>query len=296
MKETVDFSKLINEAKNGSGAAFEKLYNLTIKTSYRTASLLLKNPDDIEDVLQNSYLKVHNRLSELKNPESFESWVKTIVENESKNYIKKEKSISAPLIFFKNKNEEYSEEWKKPVPQEYMEKNELRENVSKIVDGLSPEVRACIVLFHFEDKTLNEISEILDVPVGTVKSRLYNGRKQIEKEFNKLRKKDPSLYGIAAIPAVLAFLTYKSANLAVPVALSESVLTAATATGAAAVTSSVAAGSAVTGATVAGGASTAATATASIAVKVTAIAVAGTLTVGGSVAIKNYVDEKKEMP
>lgn len=298
MKETVDFQKLIEEAKNGNNAAFEELYNLTIKTAYRTATLLLNNADDVEDVLQNSYIKVHGRLNELNKPESFESWVKTIVENESKNYIKKEKRISAPLIFFKNKAEDYSEEWKKPVPQEYMEKEELRNSVSKIIDGLSPEVRACIVLFHFEDKSLDEIAQTLDIPLGTVKSRLHNGRKQIEKEFNKLRKKDPSLYGIAAIPAVMAVLAYKSANLTVPVALGESVLAGATASGAAAgLTGTVAGGSAVAAAATTGGTvatSAAATAATSVAVKVTAVAVAGSLAVGGSVAIKEYVETKKE--
>lgn len=298
MKETVDFQKLIDEAKNGNNAAFEELYNLTIKTAYRTATLLLNNADDVEDVLQNSYIKVHGRLNELNKPESFESWVKTIVENESKNYIKKEKRISAPLIFFKNKAEDCSEEWKKPVPQEYMEKEELRNSVSKIIDGLSPEVRACIVLFHFEDKSLDEIAQTLDIPLGTVKSRLHNGRKQIEKEFNKLRKKDPSLYGIAAIPAVMAMLAYKSANLTVPVALGESVLAGATASGAAAgLSGTVAGGSAVAAASTVGGtvaSSAAATAATSVAVKVTAVAVAGSLAVGGSVAIKEYVETKKE--
>lgn len=299
MKETVDFQKLIDEAKSGNNAAFEELYNLTIKTAYRTATLLLNNADDVEDVLQNSYIKVHSRLDELNKPESFESWVKAIVENESKNFIKKEKRISAPLIFFKNKAEDYSEEWKKPVPQEYMEKEELRNSVSKIIDGLSPEVRACIVLFHFEDKSLDETAQLLDIPLGTVKSRLHNGRKQIEKEFNKLRKKDPSLYGIAAIPAVMAMLAYESANLTVPVALGESVFAGATASGAAAgLTGTVATGSAAAAGASAASAtaatSVAATAATSIAVKVTAVAVAGSLAVGGSVAIKEYVETKKE--
>lgn len=287
MKETVDFSKLISNAANGDNKAFDELYQLTHKTAYHTASLLLRNPDDIEDVLQNAYIKAYQKLPELKNPESFESWIKSIVANECKNYIKKEKHISAPVVFFKNKAEEHSEEWKQPVPQEYMEREELRKSISDIIDSLSPEVRACIILFHYEDKSLNEISEILDIPLGTVKSRLHNGRKKIEKEFNKLRKKDPTLFGIGAIPVLLSLLSYQAKNIAVPSAISQGVLSPAI--GAA---SATAAGTAAAATSAATTGSVATTAAASIAVKVAAVAVAGSVAVGGSVAIKNHVENK----
>ncbi len=291
MKETVDFSKLISEAINGDNSAFEELYRLTYKTAYQTASLLLKNPDDVEDVLQNSYIKAYQKLPELKNSESFGNWIKTIVENECKNYLKKEKRIYAPIIFFKNRAEEYSEEWKQPVPQEYMEREELRKSVSGILDSLSHEVRACIVLFHYEQKSLNEISEILDIPLGTVKSRLHNGRKQIEKEFNKLRKKDPTLFSIGAIPVILSLLSYQAENIAVPAAITEGIII----TSASSAASAASAGSAIAGtaATASTAASTAtATATASVAVKVVAVAVAGSVAVGGTVAAKNHIDNK----
>lgn len=300
MKETVEFSELVGKALDGDNAAFEELYRLTNKTAYSTAYLLLKNQSDVEDVLQNVYLKAFRNLSELKNPDSFESWIKTIVENESKNYIKKEKRIHAPIVFIKNKSTDYSEEWNQPIPQEFMEREELRKSVNEILDKLSPEIRACIVLFHYEDKSLNEISEILDLPLGTVKSRLHNGRKQIERGFGKLRKKDPTLYGIAAIPALLSLLAFQAENIAVPSALSEAVLSAAAGVTAASAGGAVSAGgaaasaasvsAAATGASTATGA--AATAVTSIAVKVTAVAVAGSVAVGGGVAVKNHVENK----
>ncbi len=290
MKETVDFSKLISDATSGDSSAFEALYKLSLKTAYHTASLLLKNTEDVEDVLQNTYIKAYQKLPELKNPESFESWIKTIVENECKNYIKKEKRIRAPIIFFKNKTDEYSEEWNQPVPQEYMERAELRKSVSDIIDSLSPEVRTCIILFHYEDKSLNEISEMLDIPLGTVKSRLHNGRKQIEKEFNKLKKKDPSLYGIGAIPVILSLLSYQAENIAVPAAISKGIVSSVSVG-----TSTASAGVAMAGTTTASTAAASGVSTAvatSVAVKVVAVAVAGSVAVGGTVAVKNNIDNK----
>lgn len=305
MKETVDFSVLIESAKGGDNAAFEKLYHLTIKTSYHTASLLLNNSCDVDDVLQNSYFKAYQKLPELKKPESFDYWIKTIVENECKNYIKKEKRISAPIVFLKSQ-EEISEEWKQPVPQEYMEREELRQSISDILNNLSPEVRACIILYHYDDKSLNEIKDILDIPLGTVKSRLHNGRKEIEKQFAKLRKKDPTLYSIGAIPAVLSLLAFQAKNIVVPAAIAEASITSAVtaaasgttaaATGAGAGAAGAASGSAAVSAG-AGSASVSAagavsTAAASIGVKAAAIAVAGSVAVGGSAAIKNYVENR----
>lgn len=293
MKETVDYSKLISDAVNGNQAAYNELYNLTVQSAYRTATLLLNNADDVEDVLQNSYSKAFARLNELKDPEKFESWLKTIVENESKNYIKKSKRISAPIIFIKNKVEDSSEEWNRPVPQEYLEREELRKSVTEILDKLSPEVRACIVLFHYENKSMNEIAEILDIPLGTVKSRIYNGRKQIEKEFNKLRKKDPTLYGVAAIPAFLTLLALKAESITVPATLSQAVFASATGTAIAGASTAAAGTSAVAAGTVTTVSATATAASTAIAAKVVAVAVAGTVAVGGTtVAVKNHIDKK----
>lgn len=295
MKETINFTDLVNQAANGDNKAFEELYHATVKSAFRTANLILSNTSDAEDVVQNAYIKAAEKLSELKNPESFENWLKTIVENECKNYIRKEKRITAPFTLLKSKTEEVSKEPAEAVPQEIMEREDLQKDVTEIINSLSPETRACIVLFHYENKSLNEIAEILDIPVGTVKSRLYNGRKKIEKQFDKLRKKDPTLYGISAIPVLLSFFAYQSQNITVPAAISTA---AAVTTGTAiSTTASTSAGATVTTAAATGataGATAAATTATTIAVKAAAVIVAGSLAVGGTAAIKNQIEKSAE--
>ena len=298
MKETIIFTELVNRAANGDNKAFEELYHATVKSAFRTANLILSNPNDAEDVVQNAYIKASKKLPELKNPESFENWLKSIVENECKNYIRKEKRIIAPFISLKSKAEETAQEPAEAVPQEIMEREDLRNGVTEIINSLSSETRACIVLFHYEDKSLNEISEILNIPVGTVKSRLYNGRKKIEKQFEKLRKKEPTLYGISAIPLLLSFIAYQSQKIALPVAISSAAaVTSGTAIGTTASTSAgaTAATAAATGATATATATTAAATTATtIAVKATAVIVAGSLAVGGTAVIKNQIEKTAE--
>lgn len=310
MKETVDFPYLVERALQKDDDAFLQLYSLTFKNSFATASLFLKSEDDIKDVLQNVYFKVSQKLSDLEDPDKFEAWLKSIVENECKNYIKKEKRYYAPIrAIIEESADESIEEWEVPAPQEYMEREDLRKSVTDILNSLSLETRACLILFHFEERSLDEISKMLDIPLGTVKSRLFNGRKAFEKEFNKLRKKYPTLYSLGAVPVLLSFLAYQTKNIAVPAALSETVLSAVTsaasaasvagaasvsAAGASAGTAATTAATATTTAATAAATTTAATtAAASIAVKITAVAVAGAVAVGGSAAVKNYVENKE---
>ncbi len=297
MKETINYTELVKQAANGDNAAFEELYRASVKGAFHTASLILSNTSDAEDVVQNAYIKAAKKLSELKNPESFENWLKSIVENECKNYIRKEKRIIAPFISLKNKAEDDLKEPAEAVPQEIMEREDLKKSVTDILNSLSPETRACIVLFHYEDKSINEISEILNIPVGTVKSRLYNGRKKIEKQFDKLRKKDPTLYSIGAIPVLLSFLAYEVKSFAMPAALSSAAAVSAGATvssTASAAASTAATTAATTAGTTASVTAVSATTATAVAAKVTAIAVAGTLAVGGTAVIKNRIEKAAE--
>lgn len=313
MKETVDFPYLVERALQKDDDAFLQLYSLTFKNSFATASLFLKSEDDIKDVLQNVYFKVSQKLSDLEDPDKFEAWLKSIVENECKNYIKKEKRYYAQIrAVIEESADEPIEEWEVPVPQEYMEREDLRKSVTDVLNSLSLETRACLILFHFEERSLDEISKMLDIPLGTVKSRLFNGRKAFEKKFNKLRKKDPTLYSLGAVPVLLSFLAYQTKNIVVPAALSETVLSAVTSTataasvagaasvsaagasaGTAAATTAATTTTAATAAATTTAATAATTAAASIAVKITAVAVAGAVAVGGSAAVKNYVENKE---
>lgn len=308
--EICNLSEIVIDTQNGVDGAFERLYKETIKFSYRVAYAFIKNEDDIEDALQNSYMYVARYIKDLRDPGSFESWLSTIVRNECRKHIAKEKKVSdifASVISSKE-FELLSEE---SIPVDLMEKSEVIESVRLIVDKLSDEKRACIMLYYFEQNTLPEIAEILGVPEGTVKSRLYNGRKILEKELKKLQKKNEALYGISVIPLIAAFFAYQMKNIVVPASIAEGASICIAAAGGAAATtaaSAAAAGSTAAGAAGAGTAATgtaaaagtsavtsvAGTAGAAVATKVAAVAVAAAVATGGGVAAVNYVADKRE--
>lgn len=288
--------KIVIDARDGVEGAFEKLYAETIKFSYGVARVLLKNEEDIEDVLQNSYMYVARYIKTLKNPERFESWLGTIIRHECQKSISKDKRINdifASIISSKKLEISSSEH----TFYEQIEKLSLNESIREIVENLPDDKRVCIVLYYFEQCTISEIAEILGIPEGTVKSRLYNGRKILEREFKKLQKKDETLYGLSVIPLVISFFTYQLKNLTVPAAITEgsvkfvaaasAEMVGASAGNAAAIAEGTATGSSAAG--------TIGSVTTAAATKVTAVAVAAAVAVGGGVASVSYVKNKTEV-
>lgn len=299
-KENQNLISLVIDTQNDVEGAFEKLYHESFRHAYCTASLLLKNGQDIEDVLQNSYMYVAKYIKDLKNPESFNSWLGVIVKHECQKYISKQKHISDIFAAVK-KTKEFDLIVDGNLTDEYIEKSELRDSIQKIVDDLPDDKRACVVLFYYEQHSLTEISEILGIPEGTVMSRLFYARKKIEKELKKLQKKDESLVGISIISLIVSLFAYQAKTIVIPTAVKSEIVAAVTAEGAAAVTTTATAAVGSSTATVSTVSSTAASASTTVsaagtavAAKVTAVAVAASVAVGGGVATVNHIKNNNE--
>lgn len=289
--ENQNLINLVTDAQNDVEGAFDKLYHESFRHAYCTASLLLKNEQDIEDVLQNSYMYVAKYIKDLKNPESFNNWLGVIVKHECQKHISKQKRISDVFIAVK-KTKEFELIDENNLPVDYIEKGEIRDEIQRIVDDLTEDKRACIVLFYYEQHSLSEISEILGVPEGTVMSRLYYARKKLEKEFKKLQNKDESLFGISVIPLIVSLFAYQANTAVISPAIENGVIAAVTSTESAVVSSAVAGTTASVTGTASAGASTATGA--AVATKVVAVAVAASVAVGGGAAAVNHIKNTNE--
>lgn len=297
-KENQNLISLVIDTQNDVEGAFEKLYHESFRHAYCTASLLLKNEQDIEDVLQSSFMYVAKYIKDLKNPESFNSWLGVIVKHECQKYISKQKHISDIFAAVK-KTKEFDLIVDGNLTDEYIEKSELRDAIQRIVDDLPDDKRACVVLFYYEQHSLTEISEILGIPEGTVMSRLFYARKKLEKEFRKLQEKDETLFGVSVIPLVVSLFAYQVKTTVISSAAESVIIAAVTAGGSAAAATTAAVGSGTAAASTAGvttaGASTAAGAAGTaVAAKVTAVAVAASVAVGGGVATVNHIKNENE--
>lgn len=139
---------------------------------YVMAFSILKNEMDAEDAVSNAVLKSYEHLEQLKNPRSFLSWMLTITKNEALKI--RRKRLELP-------GNETVEVMLSPV-QDYH--NELWD----IVQSLKEEYRLVIVLFYYGDLSIRDISKVLDIPVGTVKSRLNRGRELLKNALEEKGK------------------------------------------------------------------------------------------------------------
>ncbi|WP_066895448.1 RNA polymerase sigma factor [Clostridium nigeriense] len=159
---------LVYKAKRGNGKAFTKLMDENLKSMYRVGKGILTREDDIEDAIQNTILKAYLNIKTLKNDELFKTWLIKILINEcNKIYNFNKKCIS----------------FDKVVEEQYKDKYEDFD-LKVAVDSLPEDLRLVITLFYFEDLKISEISEVLRIPEGTVKSRLSRAKSKIAESIN----------------------------------------------------------------------------------------------------------------
>lgn len=131
---------------------------------YITAYALLRNEADAEDAVCNAILSGYEHLAQLKNPKKFKSWMLTITKNEALKLCGKRMELPG------------DETVEQLLPPSYDKHNELWD----IVQTLKEEYRIVIVLFYYNGLSLRDISDVLGISVGTVKSRLNRGRKLLK--------------------------------------------------------------------------------------------------------------------
>ncbi len=138
------------------------------ETMYRIAKSIMLDDSDCEDAVSEAVLKAYEKLHTLREERYFKTWLIRILINEC--YRKKRAQTKIiPL-------EEYADS--------LTVKDESQSELYGAVMRLGPKLRIVIVLHYIEGYSVEEVGKILKIPAGTVKSRLYSGRKQLKEELN----------------------------------------------------------------------------------------------------------------
>lgn len=278
-------------AASGEQKAFDELYAATVETAYYTATLVLTSQEDIADALQISYMKAFAHIGELEHPESFEKWLKKIVINECRNYLRDNGKHIFSTVYIGGS---YDGVEGSDLTVDIAGNEELRRTLDEILSSLPEKQRVCVNLFYFEKYSVAEIAALLDISEGTVKSRLHYGRRTLERKY-KRSSEGKRFYGVAVVPAVAALLAYKAGKSSAPAAVKAVTGSAVAAEAQAAGFASVALPAAVTagaaGSAISAGAGIGA---AAVVGKVVAVATAAAVTAGGAVGIKTYVENRPE--
>ena len=161
---------------------FEKLYKDAYKAVYWTAISLLKNKEETEDVVQDTFITAYNSYDSLKDKDKAVAWVKKIAANKCLNILTRRKTFNVEDEFF-DEAEAVGEDF---LPESLVESEEKRRILMDIIKKcLSEDTFIIVVLFYFNDLSAAEISERLGISTDSVFSRLKFARNKIKKEVEK---------------------------------------------------------------------------------------------------------------
>lgn len=175
MKDKMDASMIPKSIKEGNIQVLLQWIDINKQKLYRMSWSYLKNGTDVEDVFHNTIIKVFENINKLKNEQAFEGWFISILLNECRKMLRDKRKVQ---------------------PSEYVEFNNTAcgsEDPAEsldLMDGLKnidEEYRELIILKYYSGYSQKDIAEILNMPLGTVKTKIYRGLKMLR---DILRRED----------------------------------------------------------------------------------------------------------
>lgn len=215
-----NMEELVGRARRGDTDAVSALYERTYSKVYYTVKSMIKNEDDVLDVLQDAYLKAFTHLNSFEGGEKFLPWVKQIAANTARDRLRRK----TPALFGEltadetqtPAEERIPDERPAALPEASLDAAETQRLIREILDSLPDDQRAVVGMYYYEELSVREIAEALGVSESAVKSRLLYARRKIEARVRDLEKKGTKLYGAAPLPFLLFLLRSQQANAARP--------------------------------------------------------------------------------
>lgn len=206
--------ELVLSAKNGNKKAFDKLYKLTSNDVWFTCVSLLKDEENAKDIMQETYITAFLKLDTLKDEEKFCGWLTAIATNKSKNKLKGkvEYQIDDEILIAETETDELM------LPEEYINKAEKRKVLLQIIeDTLSFNQYQVVLMFYFNELSIAEIAQALEISEGTVKSRLNSSRAKMKTAIEDYENKSgDKLHGVVFVPFFTTIFREQAKSLAVP--------------------------------------------------------------------------------
>jgi RNA polymerase sigma-70 factor (ECF subfamily) len=174
----LDDAALILRLQAGDLDALGALYDRHRLTVYRTALAITRDPDVAEDILQEAFLRLHANAHKIRTAVPLMPWLYRVTVNLSYSWFTRHKWI-APL-------DDLIEQFIGPArfrPESAAEQHDTQHKIQQAIDALPFGQRVVVVLHYLNDLSLHEIADIVECPVGTVKSRLYYARESLRQKL-----------------------------------------------------------------------------------------------------------------
>ena len=195
MIPTVDYNKklqldslLVFQAQLGDKLAFDHLMQKYQNRVLLLATNIVKNPSDAEDVAQEAFLRAYRGLSKFKGKSAFYSWLHRIVINVSMNHLTSRARRNSLNHVEIESAEKTLNSWQLHAtdgPEELLINDEIINMIQNTIEQFTEPMRVGIILYEFDGKSYEEIAQIMNCPLGTVRSRLFRAREAIDVQLQR---------------------------------------------------------------------------------------------------------------
>jgi RNA polymerase sigma-70 factor (ECF subfamily) len=182
--KTLTDGQLIETAIGGREDSFEELVRRYQRPITNYVYRMLSDYDAALDVTQEVFIKVYNSLARYSSDYKFSTWLYRIAHNAAIDYMRRN-SVNPQSIEAENADGSYQLqiESTRPNPEQERERSEWRTEIESVVKCLPAVYRELILLRHAQDLSYDEIAEITNLPLGTVKNRLFRAREMMREIF-----------------------------------------------------------------------------------------------------------------
>ena len=180
---------LVEQIQAGDKDAFRLFINQYQKLVFHIVYKTCPDNKDLEDLCQDIFVKIYRNLNGFRNDCKMSTWIAKIAYNTCLNYLKKKKvdlydDISPDYVHLDDLSG-YT-----PLPDQNLEQQDVSEHLAKAISRLPGHYQTILQLYHVDEMQYGEISNIMDLPVGTVKSYLFRARNLLKKELLKVYHKE----------------------------------------------------------------------------------------------------------
>ena len=188
MTAEVTDKQLVAQVKKGDSRAFDML---VLKYQHRIMALISRyvhDADEVQDVAQEAFIKAYKALPRFRGDSAFYTWMYRIAINTAKNHLVS-RSRRPPGTDVELEDAEYYEGGgalrELENPENALFGNELKEVVETAIGNLPDDLRTAVTLREFDGLSYEDIADIMDCPVGTVRSRIFRAREAIDKQVRE---------------------------------------------------------------------------------------------------------------
>lgn len=183
--------ELVHQVQKGNKRAFDLLVLKYQRRIMRLLARMINDPAEVEDVAQETFIKAYRALPQFRGDSNFYTWLYRIAINSARNWQAARRRRPLQLKEYKNEEgETFSLEdtlTDSNTPELELVSRQVAHTVNAAIDQLTPELRTAILLREIEGLSYEEIAQVMDCPIGTVRSRIFRARESIAKELRQVK-------------------------------------------------------------------------------------------------------------